>query len=162
MKHEIRIYKKELFYDIDSLTYKYAVLNDTGVAGNYAAQTDDSELDRSILTRMMDHRDADVRMLLQRRLSDVGIQHADDVPSMKDEFYSYVLEMPASWPSSLLVPLARCIHEYIVHGTLKEYYQSNSPRLNPRNIADTDDLKMKISHMAKTRKGAVKRPLQPF
>lgn len=157
----IEINIPELLYNIDALIHKRMdVAGGEDPIKSYNLRTDESTLDRSILTRMTDKRDAVVRSILQAYLPPIGPRYAANEEADTNDSYMYRLWMPCNWPDSLIKPLTATIHDYIVNGALYDYYMATDPAL-ARGI-DPTIIEEEIRSMIKTRTGKIRRPLQPF
>lgn len=151
----------DLLYNIDALIHKRMdVSGGEDPLKAYNIRTDESPLDRSILLRMTDNRDATVRMILQAYLRPAGPRCVTNEETEADDSYMYSICMPCTWPDALLKPLSTKIHDYIVTGALYDYYMSTDPSL-ARGI-DSTIMEEEIRSMIKTRTGKIRRPLQPF
>lgn len=165
--YTINIKKEELLYDIDALTHKTTearidMPEKDSVKSTYAIKTDESELDRSLLTRMLDYRDSQLRTIMTKYLPEVEEVSFDD--TLRDDVaeYLYSLEMRDDWNSNLLKPLTDKIHRYLVYGTLYDYYLKVSPEL-AKSLGDIDEIKEAILDILRKRKKDIFiRPLRPF
>lgn len=166
LPYTITCRKQELFYDIDSILHKKMDIETTKEGGRenmqaYAIRTDDSELDRDLLTRMLDLRDAEVRTFMRRYLAPAETpSEENDMPTEDGQDYVYALSMPEKWRPAMLEPLTRFIHDYLVYGALWGYYRNNVPEW--MRTIDLKGLEEGIKGLLNSRTGAVKRPLQPF
>ena len=112
--YSISINKNELFYDIDALTHKTTearidMPEKSSVKSTYAIKTDESELDRSLLTRMLNYRDAQLRTVISKYLSEETDDHSNNDLRQDVAEYIYSLEMRDDWNGNLLKPLKSVI-----------------------------------------------------
>lgn len=166
--YTININTKELLYDIDALTYKTTLtrkdmLQDSIAKESYAIKTDEQELDRALLIRMLNYRDAEIRVVLIRFLSEVDTGESVDTDlDVFKEAYLYDITTKEDWNPQLLKPLAKHIHRYLVYGTLYDYYNKVAPEF-AKEFEDTDSIKDEILKILNWRKSnIVIRPLRPF
>lgn len=163
MTYKITISIRHVLYDIDLITQKLMDINaGVKIVQDFkdSVRTDDKTPDRDMLMRIMDTRDADIRVFISRYLTQEAVTETDSSITEKNGSYTYILEMPETWPASRLNPLAKHIHEYLLYGTLYRYYGNNLPEW-ARTI-DLDDIESSIKADLNARTGAVRRPLQPF
>lgn len=163
-KHRlIRLVKKEIFYDIDAITYKRADIGMTGASAQSqnAASSDSSEnLDGSVLSRFADARDAELRSMLLFCLDDNRKSFADNVSSKEASTYEYSLVLPPEFEDNRLDMVTTKIHKYIVYGTLFDWFMTLG--LNPQvSMAELDALGEEIVGLLRG-KSWTKRPIQPF
>lgn len=165
--YSVNINKDEVFYDIDALTHKTTLAqvdmrDKESVKSTYAIKTDESELDRSLLTRMIDYRDSQLRSAIYKYLSEDVEQESDNTLDMDITEYVYNLEMRDDWNSNLLKPLTDKIHRYLVYGTLYDYYQKTAPEFI-ETLGDIDEIKESVLDVLRKRKSNIfTRPLRPF
>lgn len=159
----ITIYKKAVLADIDAQTFKRVdgVLSGESDQVKNALSSDSTEhLDEHILHGHMENRDANIRKRLAFCLDyygeDLSVSNLleIDVPT-----FEYNLSVPDIFDKQRLKILARKIHNYIVQGTLHDWYSTQNMKGNV-SAADLEDMESDITCML--RSSFVKRPLQPF
>lgn len=159
----ITIYKKAVLADIDAQTFKRVdgVLSSETEQVRNALSSDSSEmLDGHILHRHMETRDARVRMRLRFCLaSDDEELSVDNLLEMDEPTFVYALSVPDSCDKQRLKILARKLHDYLVQGSLYDWYATQ----NMKGNVSADELdEMEMSIVCMLRESCVKRPLQPF
>ena len=159
----ITIYKKAVLADIDAQTFKRVdgVLSGESDQVKNALSSDSTEhLDEHILHGHMENRDANIRKRLAFCLDyygeDLSVSNLleIDVPT-----FEYNLSVPDIFDKQRLKILARKIHNYIVQGTLHDWYSTQNMKGNV-SAAELEDMESEIICML--RSSFVKRPLQPF
>ena len=159
----ITIYKKAVLADIDAQTFKRVdgVLSGESDQVKNALSSDSTEhLDEHILHGHMENRDANIRKRLAFCLDyygeDLSVSNLleIDIPT-----FEYNLSVPDIFDKQRLKILARNIHNYIVQGTLHDWYSTQNMKGNV-SAADLEDMESDIVCML--RSSFVKRPLQPF
>lgn len=159
----ITIYKKAVLADIDAQTFKRVdgVLSGESDQVKNALSSDSTEhLDEHILHGHMENRDANIRKRLAFCLDyygeDLSVSNLleIDVPT-----FEYKLSVPDIFDKQRLKILARKIHNYIVQGTLHDWYSTQNMKGNV-SAAELEDMESEIICML--RSSFVKRPLQPF
>lgn len=159
----ITIYKKAVLADIDAQTFKRVdgVLSGESDQVKNALSSDSTEhLDEHILHGHMETRDANIRKRLAFCLDfyeeDLSVSNLleMDIPT-----FEYKLSVPDIFDRQRLKILARKIHNYIVQGTLHDWYATQNMKGNVSS-EELDDLESGIVCML--RSSFVKRPLQPF
>lgn len=157
----IRLYRKEIFYDMDSRSYKRvdASMQDRDPRSKNAVQSDVTEtLDGSIMKRLADSRDAELRKKMLWCLRGDDVTEVDNIP-VEDDQYVYRIEVPADFSSDRLKVLRTKMHDYIVRGGLLEWYYECG--LSDGSLsAEIDMLLSDINSLL--RKSSGKRPMQPF
>ena len=159
----ITLYKKIILADIDAQTFKRVdgVLAGESEQVKNALSSDSAEhLDEHILHGHIENRDASIRKRLafcldfyEEELS-VSNQLEIDIPT-----FTYNLSVPDVFDKQRLKILARKIHNYIVQGTLHDWYATQNMKGNVSE-AELEDMESEIVCML--RSSFVKRPLQPF
>lgn len=159
----ITIYKKAVLADIDAQTFKRidGVLAGESEQVKNALSSDSTEhLDEHILHGHMETRDANIRKRLTFCLDfhdeDLSVNNLMeiDIPT-----FVYNLTVPEVFDKQRLKILARKIHNYIVQGTLHDWYSTQNMKGNV-SAAELEDMESEIICML--RSSFVKRPLQPF
>ena len=159
----ITIYKKAVLADIDAQTFKRVdgVLSGESDQVKNALSSDSTEhLDEHILHGHMENRDANIRKRLAFCLDyygeDLSVSNLleIDIPT-----FEYKLSVPDIFDKQRLKILARKIHNYIVQGTLHDWYSTQNMKGNV-SAAELEDMESEIICML--RSSFVRRPLQPF
>ena len=163
MAYLITIRKSNVLYHAMADIQKVLdVRGQTGTQAGYHVNPDqDNRIDKELLHRCMELRDADVNTILQKHLSNFSTEEIDDLHDSETDF-QYSLEMPDAWPSTMLRPLATYIHNYLVKGILYDYLKDKMPDIAETYKPDVDSLKESVETALNTRQGFIKRPLQPF
>lgn len=166
LEHKIiRLVKKEIFYDIDALTYKRAESGTiSGSIQNMNGISSDSSenLDGSILSRFADARDTEIRSLLLFCLKDRQESYADNVNDRESPVYEYWLTLPPDFEDSRLQIAATKMHQYIVYGSVLDWDLSMGI-MPPANMTESsiDSLGAEIAGLLRGRSWRT-RPMQPF
>ena len=159
----VTLHKQAILAEIDALTYKRAdgVLSKESEQLKNALSSDSSEdLDKHILYRCMDTRDANLRGRLAFCLRDTDIDSMSVSNILDtDTKYEFALNVPEKFTGERLKALARKMHEYIMHGTLCDWYATQNMK---GNVSETDLEAMETEIVCMLRSSYVKRPLQPF
>lgn len=159
----ITIVKDALFADIDAQTFKRVdgVLSAESEQMKNAISTDSEEsLDRHILYRLMETRDAAIRQRLTFCLipSDEALT-ANNLLDERGLYFKYMLTVPENCDKQRLQSIARKIHNYLVQGTLYDWYATQNMK---GNVGSAELEEMESSIVSMLRSSYVKRPLQPF
>lgn len=159
----ITIYKKAVLADIDAQTFKRVdgILAGESEQVKNALSSDSSEhLDKHILHGHMETRDADIRKRLAFCLDfyeeDLSVNNLleMDVPT-----FEYKLSVPDAFDKQRLKILAKKIHNYLVQGTLHDWFATQNMN---GNVSQTELENMESEIVCMLRKSHVQRPLQPF
>lgn len=159
----ITIYKKAVLADIDAQTFKRidGVLAGESEQVKNALSSDSTEhLDEHILHGHMETRDANIR----KRLTFCLDFHDEDlsVNNLMEIYiptFVYNLTVPEVFDKQRLKILAKKIHNYLVQGTLHDWYATQNMKGNVSQ-AELEDMEAEIVCML--RSSFVRRPLQPF
>lgn len=159
----INIYKALVLADIDAQTFKRVdgVLSAESEQVKNAVSSDSEEqLDKNILHRYMETRDAAIRNKIAFALDD-----DDDDLTVSNELekdkasFDYKLQVPDTFNKQRLSALAKIIHSYLVQGSLYDWYSNQ----NMKGNISVDELEdMEKSLVCSLRCGFTKKPLQPF
>lgn len=128
---------------------------------NAISSDTDEALDGSIVSRLMDYRDAMLRKLLEAFMQKEDIVEVDNLTDSQDTFV-YNFSLPVEFNDAILRPLCILMHKYIVWGCLFDWYTELGATQQANNYgrqlkdAEEDILSMVSSE------GYAKRPLQPF
>lgn len=131
----ITIKKKDIFFDIDSLSLSFSeVSGGDGIARADAIATEtDTTAGTRKHKRLADRRAADIRTLLRRFITTTTSSSANDQLSTSD--YTYALTLDSEFEDAMLEPLTAEIHDYIVKGALADWYDG----IGLKNQHDTLD-----------------------
>jgi len=160
---KITVYKRDVYDDIELLTYKHVEGSDIqGAEKRNAVSADTTEgLDGRIIIRLVAFRDAQLRKLMpfaMAKRTDLG---ADDVMTLDDDRFHYWLKLPEDFDDNLLEPLAEYFHRFLVWGALYDWYgQLGNPQAG-FYAKDLDELEAEIQNTLRT-PSIAKKPLQPF
>lgn len=158
----ITLYIEAMAQEVDAHTSKFTDANAEGNVKQLDAIASDSEesLDGTVIARLMEYRDAKLRVKLGDFLSYKEILEADN-SICNNGMYIYELSLPHCWKDAGLKALAMIMHKYIVWGTLYDWYvQVGSAEANAygRQLEDIEsDLDSAISSP-----GYATVPLQPW
>ena len=159
----ITIYKEAVLADIDAQTFKRVdgVLSTESDQVKNALSSDSTEdLDKHILHRHMETRDANIRARLAFCLgASDEILDVTNLLDIEEPTFVYTLTLPDNCDKSRLKSLAQKIHNYLVQGTLYDWYATQNMK---GNVSETDLDKMETEIICMLRTSYVKRPLQPF
>lgn len=162
---KIVVYKASVYKDIDVATYKYTDANpNESPQQNNAESSDTTEaLDRSIITSLVSFRDGQLRNALQTVLEETdetGVIYS--TANDTDDTFTYTLVLPVEFRDTLLRPVSKYIHRYLVYGALYDWY-IRIGRTSAANayLTQLDELERDILTSLRTPSKA-KRPLQPF
>lgn len=159
----ITIYKKAVLASIDAQTFKRVdgVLSAESDQMKNALSSDSEEnLDKHILHEHMENRDANLRRRLTFCLvSDDGDLSVSNLLEVDKPTFIYNLTVPDTFDKQRLKSLAKKIHNYMVQGSLYDWYATQNMKGNV-TATELEDLESEIVSML--RPSSVKRPLQPF
>lgn len=159
----IKIYKSLVTAEIDAHTFKRVdgVLSaESDQLKNAVSSDAEEELDATLLIRYIESRDA---MLRKKLAFCLNHSEEDDLVVTNEvdqsDALEYQLSVPDSYDKQRLKALAQKIHNYIVQGTLHDWYSEQ----NLKGNVSADELEEMESAIAcMLRSSYVKRPLQPF
>jgi hypothetical protein len=159
----ITIYKKAVLASIDAQTFKRVdgVLSAESDQMKNALSSDSEEnLDMHILHEHMENRDANLR----RRLAFCLVSDDEDLSvsnllEVDKPTFVYNLSVPDTFDKQRLQSLAKKMHNYMVQGSLYDWYATQNMKGNV-SATDLEDMESEIVSML--RPSSVKRPLQPF
>lgn len=159
----IIIYKKAVLADIDAQTFKRidGILAGESEQVKNALSSDSAEqLDEHILHGHMEVRDANIRkrliFCLEKDLEELSVTNLLEI---EEPTFEYRLSVPGSFDKQRLKILARKMHNYMVYGTLHDWYATQNMKGNV-SAEELEDMEAEIVGML--RASFVKRPLQPF
>jgi hypothetical protein len=157
----IILHKNEIHYDCEAHAYKLMDVIGTDIKIKNAVAADSGDvLDGRMLSRYTDLRDAEVRKALAFCLEDRSIDTIDDRPSTCPS-YSYVVNVSDEFKDAALLAIRTHLHEYLVRGTLHDWYKGCGIGQNPIDPQEVESLLEKA--VADLRgKSWMKAPMQPF
>lgn len=160
----ITIRKQYVLADIDSLTYKRTdgVMSDqTDQFKNAVASDSEEELDKMLLHRFMEDRDAQIRAriafcLVQDEVEELS---ATNDPRVSEPDFTYRINVPDHFTNDTVNALSRRIHQYLVDGSTYDWYSKQGLSYS----VSSEQLDQMLTDIGVSlRKPFVKRPLQPF
>lgn len=159
----ITIYKKAVLASIDAQTFKRVdgVLSAESEQMKNALSSDSEEdLDKHMLHEHMENRDANLRRRLAFCLVlDDGDLSVNNLLEVDKPTFEYKMAVPDTFDRQRLQGLAKKMHNYIVQGSLYDWYATQNMKGNV-SATDLEDMESEIISML--RPSSVKRPLQPF
>jgi hypothetical protein len=160
---KITIYKKAVLASIDAQTFKRVdgVLSAESDQMKNALSSDSEEnLDKHILHEHMENRDANLRRRLTFCLvPDNENLSVSNLLEVDTPTFVYDLSVPDTFDKQRLQSLAKKMHNYMVQGSLYDWYATQNMKGNV-SATELEDLEREIVSML--RPSCVKRPLQPF
>lgn len=164
-KH-VFISREQLFFDIDSITgmISRARRSENGVQDNFLA-TSDADGYRPMFDRWINKYTEKAKARMAAYLwTPVRIATTDDIKFWKEQ--DITLRMPDWWDDTNYEMLVNAVHDYIVNGTLYEYFNITLTSKDPitidrQNMMDDaySDIK---KYLNSPKPGAVVKPIQPF
>ena len=159
----ITLYKTLVLASIDAQTFKRVdgVLSaESDQMKNALSSDSDENLDKYILHEHMEKRDANLRRRLTFCLvSESGVLAASNILKVDEPTFDYDLMVPDTFDQQRLQSLARKMHDYMVQGSLYDWYATQNMKGNV-SATELEDMESEIVSML--RPSCVKRPLQPF
>lgn len=163
-RKEIILLKKEIFYDIDALTYKRSDVSLQQVTPRIAdafASDSSENFDGSMLTRFSDTRDAELRAMLLFCCVNDKDDTADNISGRAQDRYIYHIAADWDIDGDRLKIAASKMHQYIVYGATYDWYSATGISPAPIGISDIDTIGDCIVNILRGRSW-ISRPLQPF
>lgn len=159
----ITIYKQAVLASIDAQTFKRvdgALSAESEQMKNALSSDSQEHLDKHILHEHMEQRDATIRKRLAFCLeSDDDELSVSNLLEVDVPTFEYKLSVPDNYDKQRLQSLAKKMHNYIVQGTLYDWYAMQNLK-NSVGYEELEDMETEIVCML--RASFVKRPLQPF
>ena len=159
----ITIYKNFVLADIDAQTFKRvdgALAAESDQVKNALSSDSEEQLDGNILHRYIEKRDSMIRKRLAFCLEvDKDDLSVDNLLEKDVLTFEYRLMVPDVFDKQRLKIVARKIHEYLVQGSLCDWYATHNMEGNV-SASELEDIESEIICMLRT--SHVKRPLQPF
>ena len=160
---KIDIYQNEVYKDIDLHTYKYVEGSEAQdhKVRNAVSSDVTEDLDGSVIVRLVEFRDAQLRKRLQRYLEQMDTTYATDDITMADNVYRYYFNLPETFNDNTLRALAEYIHRFLVFGALYDWYSQFGLPQAAVYAGQLDSIEKAIDGMVRG-SSLQKRPLQPF
>ena len=160
---KIVVYKREVYDDVELLTFKRVEGSDIqGAEKRNAVAADTTEsLDGRIVVRLVAFRDAQLRKIMPFAMAKRSDFKADDVMTLEDDRFHYWLKLPEDFDDNLLEPLAEYFHRFLVWGTLYDWYGGIGDPQAAFYAKDLEELEAEIQNTLRT-PSICKKPLQPF
>ena len=119
----IKLHKGPMEQEINAHTYKYVEAGQipTPQQQNAISSDTDEVLDGSVISRLMDYRDSQLRLLIKGAMKKVEILEVDNLQYLAP-IYVYDLELSLEFNDAGLKALANLMHKYIVWGVLFDWY----------------------------------------
>lgn len=158
---KIILHKDQLLYDIEGLAYKLSEATALeGKAKGVVAADHNETLDGRMLSRMMDIRHAKLCKRLRFALKAKVQAVACDNPEEKAE-YIYELNLADGFDDNMLEVVKTQMHEYIVRGSLFDWYKRLSIQTAAVDAGELMELEESIVSTLRT-PSYMKVPLQPW
>lgn len=164
-KH-VFISREQLLFDIDSITalVSRSRRSENGTQDNNLA-TSETDGYRPILNRWINKYTDKAKARMAAYLwTPKKVATTDNLKDWKEQ--DITLRMPDWWDDTVYEMLVSAVHDYIVNGTLYEYFQITLTSQNPVTVDRMnlmDDAYNNIKAYVNTPKpGAVVKPIQPF
>jgi len=115
--------RKDVYFEIDSLSHYYAEASggENLVRDNRVATETASGGQKRIIKRLCDHRASDLRVALARFIKPIS-PTATASDALVDADWSFNLCVPTEAEDNTLATLTDLMHDYIVNGSLQDYY----------------------------------------
>lgn len=157
----IILHKNEVHYDCEAQAYKLMDVIGTDIKVKNAVAADSGDvLDGRMLSRYTDLRDAEIRKNLAFCLADDIAADINNLPS-NEPTYIYNICLPDDFKENVLLVVRTYLHEYLVRGTLYDWYKGCGIGQNPIDPQEVESLLDKA--VADLRgKSWMKAPMQPF
>lgn len=120
-QRRIILHKSQILHDIDLFSYKLAETSVEGDAKDNVASDSEDLLDGAIISQLMESRDATIRKKLSFCLREESIPVVDNTTDLEGDFI-YDLNLTPSFKDSELKTAVRVMHDYMVKGTLMDWY----------------------------------------
>lgn len=161
----IDLFKSDIYKSIEGITQKHtdAMGDSVDVKVRDSVAADPAEdLDGIVLAEHVAIREATLRKRLQRVLEDEEVESANNRLDAQDNTFHYALVLPEVIKDTILKPLARYMHRYIVYGVLFDWYSELG--LTQQASVYERQVTLMEQEIAGALKGPsiTKKPLQPF
>lgn len=135
----LRLEKAELFKDVECLSYKLA---ETAVADEAArdaiAADQGNGLDERLIRSFMATRDAALKQMIAFALSDEAGESPDEM------YFAYDLALPLDFKDSHLSIVLQLFRDYLIRGTLLDWYTKCGSGYAATVIDDVVDLQHRV------------------
>lgn len=145
----IKIRRKGIYDDIDSLTYKYAeAAGVESVQLRDAMSSDSTERpDGHLLARNVEYREAQIRKILRRYLEPQELLIIADDELQQNPYIEYHLIVPMNLKDELLKTVTTYIHRYLVWGALYDWYAAGmGSKQSAVYAAELEELEAEINN----------------
>ena len=165
VKH-IYLLKDQILYDIDAETLIVTrARRDAAKVDNNVTATDEADRLRPLLHRWIDKYADQAKLRLAPYVyNPSGTATMNDIKMWKE--LDIELHMPEYWNESVYPLLVNAVHDFIVNGTLYDYFSLTLTANDPVTMskrANMDEALDRIKQYANTViPGSVRKPLQPF
>lgn len=155
----VTINTDRLYKEIDAITFKRvdaSMVEQPDRSQNAVSSDREEGLDKGVMNCYIQNREATLRLRLAFCLK------ADDTASVSNEIrtsYEYTLVVPDTMPGVVAEGLVEKMHQYILRGTLHDWYTGHGVASPFSEEGLEYDLKGIVGVL---RSGSVRRPLQPF
>ncbi len=122
-RRKITLHKNNIVHDIDVLSYKLAETSVDEPARDNVASDSETGLDGAVIAKLMDAREASLRKKLGFCLEDEEIIEIDNTEDLEPD-YVFELRLPIGFDDKELKTAVRLMHDYLVKGTLLDWYVS--------------------------------------
>ena len=162
-ERKITLHKDLIYQEVDSYTSKFVDAQAPGTTQQQDALASDSEetLDGTIVTRLMEYRDSQLRTFLGASLKEEVVTSVDNVMNTEETTLEYDLLLDMDFRDSGLKALAMLLNKYIVWGVLFDWYNQHGSAQAKNCEVQLQELERQI-HSAIHPAGYATRPLQPF
>lgn len=140
----IRLGREGIFRDIDCLTFKLAetVVAEPEARDKVASDSEDS-LDGALITSFMDARAAQLRKRLAFCLECECTVSVDDGSDLEPD-YEFRFRLPAAFKDSNLKVAAKKMHDYLVKGSVLDWYTQTGTGYGAALIGEVVELESQI------------------
>lgn len=157
----IILHKDQVLYDIEGLAYKFTeAAAMEGRAKNTIAADHNETLDGRLLARMMDLRNAQLRKRVKFALTATNVSVSCDNPD-ENKDYVFDLSLADGFDDNMLEVIKTHMHEYIVRGTLLDWYKKLGVQTIAVDAGEVAELEESVVSSLRT-PSYMKAPLQPF
>lgn len=140
---KITIHKNLIFREIDRLSFRLADTAAEDVLKDKISTDTEDALDGSILNSLLEQREATIRQKLSFALQDEEITELDNSNTMNGDFV-YNVVLPESFPDKQLPMMAKSLNDYLVKGTLLDWYTSIGTSFGANLIAEVTQLESRV------------------
>lgn len=144
---------KDLFFDIDAYSYALSQMGaEIGRQNDAVATETESDYGKRTLRRIMEQRVALLRQTLKKCLKDAEDEAQKTDVLGETDSYTFTFQVSTETQDSVFEPVKDLMHEYIVKGTLKDWYDylglSSGDRIAPRLAEVETRMKKLLYHRA--------------